>query len=480
MSEKAPKAPQSDEAIYRASLHDTPTGTLLSQVDELVGDRFRVTANDRLQLKAGTTAIDADGNAKNVGGRFESKHQLEDIVAFEDQIRLGMKAKEISSVAPEIDAALDFARDQVATMNETQNATLKEAAVMRHALVKSKAISALEVGNMSDDEVRNLVDYMRHDHEANDTSGTSKQEHDPAPTQHEFAVGQSVRVLRSAGNIEDGWYVHQQLDGDNYEVVRDVDDNNRLVKTVEGAELKLWNTVDTSEPFTAPSLTPIDTPASEAVIVGEVVDTSDGVRQDATDTDRENPRVITLENVITGIKNIPNYLAARMATTSFLRNNGEAATPERRKSRKLLVAGVGALAVGVVGYMAFRGHDTSGVHDIATGNSFDTPLQDVALPGTGNNAGGGHDMAGSVAQVADHTSHFSNEALTAARGEGWNHQLHDMGFSSSEILGVLKKLSKSTDPAIREWVYTMKDGNPGITKPGQIPANVLQSIQKLR
>lgn len=409
MSEKAPKAPQSDEATYRASLHDTSTGTLLSQVDGLVGDRFRVTANDRLQLKAGTTAIDADGNAKNVGGRFESKHQLEDIVAFEDQIRLGMKAKEISSVAPEIDAALDFARDQVATMNETQNATLKEAAVMRHALVKSKAISALEVGNMSDDEVRSLVDYMRHDHEANDTSGTSKQKHDAAPT-----------------------------------------------------------------------LTPIDTPASEAVIVGQVVDTSDSVRQDTTDTDRENPRVIYLGNVITGIKNIPSYLAARMATASFLRNNEETATPERRKSRKLLVAGVGALAVGVVGYMAFRGHDTSGVHDIATGNSFDTPLQDIALPGAGNNAGGGHDMAGSVAQVTDHTSHFSNEALTAARGEGWNHQLHDMGFSSSEILGVLKKLSKSTDPAIREWVYTMKDGNPGITKPGQIPANVLQSIQKLR
>jgi hypothetical protein len=55
-----------------------------------------------------------------------------------------------------------------------------------------------------------------------------------------------------------------------------------------------------------------------------------------------------------------------------------------------------------------------------------------------------------------------------------------MGFSDNEIPTILKKLTKAQDPAVREWVYTMKDGNPGIAKPGQIPANVLQSIQKLR
>jgi hypothetical protein len=473
MSETAPKAPQSEEAVDRAALHNTSTGELLSRVDDLVGDRFRVTSNDRLQLKAGVTATDSEGNSRNIGGKFTSKHQLEDIVAFKDQIELGIKAKEISSVAPEIDAALEYAREQAATMNETRPTTLKEVSVMRHALVKSKAISALEVGKMNDDEVRTLVDYM---HLENEVAETSESENEAEESvQHEFVVGQSVRVLRGAGKFEEGWYVSKQLEGNNYKVTRKNADDTELEETVEGAKLKLWNTVDTSEPFVAPTLTPLDAPASDAVIVGEVAG------RDSLGDDREGPRIITPESIIANIKEIPVYLAARLMAASYNRKNKDtSARPERNRSRTIMAGAVGVLAVGVVSYLAFRGHDTSSAHELATGNSLDTPLQDITLPGAGNNAGGGHDIARSAAQVADHTNHFSNEALTAARGEGWTHQLHDMGFSDNEIPTILKKLTKAQDPAVREWVYTMKDGNPGIAKPGQIPANVLQSIQKLR
>ncbi len=490
MSEKSPKPSQSNEsADYRASLNATSTGELFNQVEDLAGDRFRLTSNDRLQMQAGTSEYETKkgkGDVRNVGGKFKKRHELEDIAAFEDQIRLGMKAKELSHVTPEIDAALDYAKEQVSEMNETESttSTLKEVGVMRHALVKSKAISALEVGNMSDDDVSALVEYMRLDHYPAETS-------EPAPetesAQHEFAVGQTVKVLRSAGNIEDGWYIDEQLEGNEYVVARSTG-NERLSKTVSEEMLKLWN--DTSVSDTQPDddiidaeivddedTAPIapDAPAQDAILEGEVLSDDstedaesvltplDAPAQDAILEGEEDVQDTTDSRESRFAKFTPSYWIARMQTASFMRNERPANAPEQHRSRNIMIGFVGAMAVGVAGYLALRGHDTSGANDlVAAGANTKLPAVDI------------------VTGAAEQAQSFSNEALTVSPGEGWIHQLQDMGFSSNEIPGVLKKLANSNDPAIREWVYTMKDGNPGLAKPGQMSANVLQSIQKLR
>lgn len=431
MSEKAP-AMTSEAKAYRADLKQVSKSELLSNVEDLVDGRFsdlQVTKNNRLQYSSGTKKTDSNGVEHNVGGKFAEKAnrtELEDIAAYEDQIRLGVKAKEIASVTPEIDAALDYAREQVATMNETQPTTLKEVGVMRHALVKSKAISALEVGNMSDDEVRTLVDYMHLENESAET-GTAHEE--PETTEPESAD-------------------------------------------------------DSSEPFVAPNLTPIDAPASEAVIVGQLVNPTGEQLAGANASAEEGPRNSNLREAMNRIKDFPTYLAARLMTARLHSGANENQNTQERRgrfSRRTVVLGsLGTLAAaGAALWLSTRGHDTSALHDVA-GNSLDTPLVPITAPGTGGGAGTGHDIVRGVAQVGDHANHFSNEALTASAGEGWTHQLHDMKIPENEIPGLLKKLAKAHDPAIREWVYTMKDGNPGIAKPGQIPANVLQSIQKLR
>lgn len=65
-------------------------------------------------------------------------------------------------------------------------------------------------------------------------------------------------------------------------------------------------------------------------------------------------------------------------------------------------------------------------------------------------------------------------------GEGWLQELHSMGFSNDQAEAALPHLLSSEDPGIKEWVYRMADGEPGISQPGQIPTDVLESIMKLR
>jgi hypothetical protein len=157
MSEKAPTM-TSEANAYRATL-PTSTGELFDRVNDLAGDRFRVTSNDRLQLKAGTTAIDEEGNVKNVGGKFTAKRQLEDIAAYEDQIRLGIKAKEAVAALPLIDAALASAYRRAT--REKKPGQVNELSIIRLNLVNAKIFTALEVGNMTNDEITTLLDYAR-------------------------------------------------------------------------------------------------------------------------------------------------------------------------------------------------------------------------------------------------------------------------------------------------------------------------------
>lgn len=485
MSEKAPQM-TSEAAAYREQLNDKSNADLYKGVIDLVDDRVQV-SDDKLRYKAGTT-IDDDGSKQSVGGRFartqvESRTQLEDIAAYEEQIRLGIKAKELAKHVPAIEAALDYARAEVDRMNETSNttSTLKEVGVIRHALVESKAMTALDVGNMSNEDVATLYEYMQ----LNVEQGAATQKTEAERSDVLFKVGQSVRVLQHNGRFEDGWYVNEQLDGNYYKLQRDEADGTTATKTVPESKLVLWN--DRAPDLTSPdvpaqdaivdTLTSPDAPAHDAVVENQLTP-PEAPAQDAV---VEGARVINIK-LSSIVRNPTAYLASRIASVQLYRRNNEAGqTKEHKRGRGWIYAGVGAAAVATAAYLSFRGHDTSHIHQAVAGNSLDTPLQEITIPGaSGGNAGVHHEAANAATQVLDHAQHFSNEAQTINPGEGWGRQLRDMGVSEKQIPGLLKKLQKSHDPAIREWIYTMNDGNPGIAKPGKIPTAVLQSIYKMR
>jgi hypothetical protein len=160
MSEKAPRKAMTDEAKeYRKQFDDSSNKQLFDSVSDLVDDRFQITKNDRLQNKAGVMVKTADGESVNIGGRFAAQSQLEDIAAFEDQIRLGVKAKEVIAALPLIDAALASAYRR-ATRAKTPG-KVNELSVIRLNLVVSKVFTAQEVGNMTNDEITTLLDYAR-------------------------------------------------------------------------------------------------------------------------------------------------------------------------------------------------------------------------------------------------------------------------------------------------------------------------------
>jgi hypothetical protein len=481
MSESAPKMTAEAKA-YRADMKQTRKEEMLESVNDLVDGHFddlQVTKNNRLQVKAGVHSLDGEGNSVNIGGRFARANELEDIAAYEDQIRLGMKAKELAEHAPAVKAALDYARAEVDRMNETSNttSTLKEVGVIRHALVESKALSALEVGNMSNEDIQTLYEYMQISNESSDSVEEHGSRGNEAP-EFLFAVGQSVRVMRNAGSFEDGWYVSKQLagytqeDGSYYIVAKDMPDGSTLEKTVPDSKLKLWNERSSQA---APDLTPPDAPADDAVAEHELTP-PEAPANDAI----VEPRVIHLKDIV---RSPLAYLSSRMASAAMARREKAETTGdtnEKSRLRRWAPRVLGVAAVAGVAYLSTRGHDTSHLHDAAAGNSFDTPLQDITLPGAGGSSGSREGARSAIQQVAEQTHHFTKEAHTITGGEGWAHQLREMGVSEKQLPRVLEKLQKSHDPAVREWVYTMKDGQPGIAKPGKMPEAVLQSIYKMR
>jgi hypothetical protein len=179
MSESQPK--MTPEAVaHREPLNAKTTKELFDGVSDLVDDRFSADSG-KLRYKAGAT-IGENGASKRVGGRFESRSQLEDIAAYESQIRLGVMAKEVAPAIEVIDTALAAAHARLKLQNERSKnkSTLKEVAVIRHAIVESGTMSALEVGKLTDDEIAELMSYARKagesetDDEATPSLDTSK------------------------------------------------------------------------------------------------------------------------------------------------------------------------------------------------------------------------------------------------------------------------------------------------------------------
>jgi|GEM_PF-6537323 len=150
--------------------------------------------------------------------------------------------------------------------------------------------------------------------------------------------------------------------------------------------------------------------------------------------------------------------------------------PERKGNKKKTLIALGAVAGLAVAYFGLRGihfgggNTIQGVADYpsGTGGAGHVPPQ-----GTGGN---------SVPDALN--GEFSPQAHEVTAGEGWLHELDDI-FGKGKLTGnekqeLLHKLLESKDAGIKDWVYTMKDGNPGISHSGQIPESVLESIKNLR
>lgn len=115
-----------------------------------------------------------------------------------------------------------------------------------------------------------------------------------------------------------------------------------------------------------------------------------------------------------------------------------------------------------------------------------------ALGAHGGTGGAGHAAADNlntsptpkpdISQLPDmsHVEIASDATRTVTQGEGWLHQLHELGFTHAQSVETLPKLLVSQDPGVKDWVYTMADGNPGISHTGTLPPSVVESIMKMR
>ncbi len=159
--------------------------------------------------------------------------------------------------------------------------------------------------------------------------------------------------------------------------------------------------------------------------------------------------------------------------------------PTREKA-KIIGAGIAVTAISIAIYqLGKQGFDTTPMTEVGNKLASSAAGSDAAVLGDSMNmvrTAGEHafSAAGDAISGIGEAITFSADALTVVKGEGWTRTLTEAGVEPNEISSLLKKLLTTTDPAIKEWVYTMKDGNPGISHSGQMPADVLQSIMKMR
>jgi hypothetical protein len=143
------------------------------------------------------------------------------------------------------------------------------------------------------------------------------------------------------------------------------------------------------------------------------------------------------------------------------------------RNRNIAILGALALAGAAAVYLGTRGVETNhsalvNLDPPKGGGHGSTPEHFPGKPGMGPG-------------LAEHVGQsFSEAARTAHAGEGWLNQLQQMGFSSEQAQHALPKLLGSKNPEIAKWVYTMADGNPGVSRPGKFSTSTLESIMKLR
>lgn len=144
---------------------------------------------------------------------------------------------------------------------------------------------------------------------------------------------------------------------------------------------------------------------------------------------------------------------------------------EEKDHRKLKyrALAVGAFAAGVAGIYIGARHGMFGGTSLSGHANIDADIVPQSTTGGGSN-GSVHHAHEVVKSIAENYS--------VKPGEGYDQLLVDNGIKPTPEL--LDKIKNSSNPSIRAWTYTMRDGNPGISHSGQMPANVIESIKKLR
>lgn len=145
---------------------------------------------------------------------------------------------------------------------------------------------------------------------------------------------------------------------------------------------------------------------------------------------------------------------------------------ERRGSRGLVVAAVGAIAV--VG--ALTAWKLGAFDHLFSGNKQLPPSG-----GGGSGAAAGTPSVGPGVETGGTGSssiEFSSAAYSVHHGEGWYETFNDMNIPKSEWSSLLQKAG----PKLQEngWAYQMPDGSWGISHPGTLPQGMLELIQKNR
>ena len=171
------------------------------------------------------------------------------------------------------------------------------------------------------------------------------------------------------------------------------------------------------------------------------------------------------------------------------RNEGELdeAYEKRKKTVGLLTVAAGALALSAVnrfgggdhfgGFEGFGSGDSgnSGAEGASTtdlGHIDAEPAPDIDTGGA-DNSDFDHDNTPEV-----DGGDWNGSATTVDNGEGWYQTFEDMGIPKDEWNDLLQKVG----PELKSegYAYTMPDGSYGISKPGQLPVEVLDMIEQSR
>lgn len=180
-----------------------------------------------------------------------------------------------------------------------------------------------------------------------------------------------------------------------------------------------------------------------------------------------------------------NYLSSKFKSAFMERNKARKANSNKQekegKKRFLtgkmvgLVGGIALISATVTGAVVKAESKNSGTPE-PVDNSSDKVSSAPAVPGA-------EASKQTQQQQEKPTPQFNRESRVVDEGEGWGQELRQMGVTEEEIPSKLEKLLKTEDSKIREWVYTYTnpDGTvePRITKPGEIPVSVLESIKNL-
>jgi len=170
---------------------------------------------------------------------------------------------------------------------------------------------------------------------------------------------------------------------------------------------------------------------------------------------------------------------------------------EQSKRRNAAVWGIGSMAVGAtIGLGVHFGIEQMANHDIRVTSLFNhgdtnTGSGHQAVPGehpsnppnngvhdNGNGAGPNHIPAPAPPEVAPPVE-FSEAAQTINTGEGWYQTFKDMGITNpTEQANLLQRVGPELQA--RGWAYPMSGHSWGISRPGQLPTDVLELIKNSR